>query len=52
MVNRNTLQYISDLKKDPFTADYFRGFSNESSSKVAYWGSNLAEKAASFVKES
>jgi hypothetical protein len=42
MGNRNSLWYISDLKKDPNTAHYFKGFSNESSYEVTCWDPILA----------
>jgi hypothetical protein len=52
MGNRNTLRYISDLKKDPYTAYYFKGFLNESSNEITHWDPILAAKAAGFIKES
>jgi len=52
MGNRNTLQYISDLKKDPYIAHYFKGFLNESSNEVVtHWDPILAAKAAGFIEE-
>ena len=47
--NRNTLQYISKLKKDPYTASYFAGFPKESSDEIVYWDETLAAKEASFL---
>ena len=51
MGNRNTLQYVSHLEKDPFTAQYFAGFPKESSTEVVYWNPTLAANAAGFVVE-
>ena len=48
MGDRNTLDYISDLEKDPYTAYYFDGFGKESSSEVSYWNADLAAEAAGF----
>jgi hypothetical protein len=51
MGNRATLNYITNLEKDPLTAAYFKGFSDLSSSVVSYWDSDLAAKAAGFVEK-
>ena len=40
------------LEKDPYTAHYFKGFSNEPSYEVTPWNPILAAKAAEFIKES
>jgi len=40
--NRSTLSYISKLKKDEYTADFFAGYPNPSSSKVTYWNEKVA----------
>ncbi len=50
MGNRNSLRYISESKKDPYTAHYFKGFSNESSYEATHWDPMLAAKAAGFIK--
>ena len=47
--NRNTLSYLSDLKKDAFTAHYFAGFPQASSTEVSYWNASLTAKAAGFT---
>jgi hypothetical protein len=49
--NRNTLQYISDLEKDPNTAHYFAGFPRESSDEVVHWDATLAARAAGFLED-
>ena len=49
MGDRNTLNYISDLEKDPYTTYYFAGFPRESCTEVARWDPILAAKAAGFV---
>ena len=51
MGNRNTLQYISDLEKDPNTAHYFAGFPRESSDEVVHWDATLAARAAGFLED-
>jgi hypothetical protein len=51
MGNRNTLEYISDLEKDPYTAYYFAGFPKESSTEVVHWDPILSAKAAGFLKK-
>ena len=51
MDNRNTLEYISDLEKDPYTAYYFAGFPKESSTEVVHWDPILSAKAAGFLKK-
>jgi hypothetical protein len=45
---RDTLNYISDLKKDPFTRYYFAGFGDGVHSTPAPWNSTLAATAAVF----
>ena len=49
--NRNTLQYISDLKKDNFTMYYFEGYPNESNHIISYWNPKLAARAAGFITD-
>jgi hypothetical protein len=45
---RETLNYISDLKKDPFPQYYFAGFGDGVHLTPAAWNSNLAATAAVF----
>ena len=51
MGNRNTLQYISELEKDPYTTYYFAGFPRESNSELVYWDPTLAARAAGFLEK-
>jgi hypothetical protein len=52
MRNQSTLDYTSDLEKDPFTTYYFAGFGNDTSSNVPLrWNKTLAAKAAGFVEK-
>ena len=51
MSNRNTLQYISELKKDNYTTYYFDGYPSESNHIISYWNPKLAAKAAGFITE-
>ena len=51
MGNRNTLQYISTLEKDPYITYYFVGFPKESDNEVVHWDPTLAAKAAGFLDE-
>ena len=51
MGNRNTLQYISDLEKDPYTTYFFAGYPRESNNKVVYWNPMLAAKAVGFLND-
>ncbi len=51
MSNRNTLQYISELKKDNHTTYYFEGYPSESNHIISHWNPKLAEKAAGFITE-
>ncbi|KAL7530754.1 hypothetical protein ACHAXR_003654 [Thalassiosira sp. AJA248-18] len=44
MNDRHTLNYIANLEKDKYTADFFHGYSNPSSSKISYWNKDLAAK--------
>jgi len=49
MNNKNTLKYISNLEKDPYTTFYFAGFSKESSNEVVHRKAALAAEAAGFL---
>jgi len=49
MNDRSTLRYIAELKKDPYTAYYFKGFPNQSSDEVSYWNEALAARQANFI---
>ncbi len=52
MGNRNTLSYLSDLKKDVYTASYFAGFvpaNSNGSGAVSYWHREVAARAAGFT---
>ena len=49
MGNRNTLQYISTMEKNPYTTYYFAGFLIESSPEVVHWDPILTAKAAGFL---
>jgi hypothetical protein len=50
--NRSTLDYISDLEKDPFTTYYCASFGNDTLSNVPLrWNKTLAAKAAGFVEK-
>ena len=51
MSNRNTLQYISELKQDNYTTLYFEGYPSESNHIISYWNPKLAAKAAGFTTE-
>ncbi len=51
MSNRNTPQYISELKKDNHTTYYFEGYPSESNHIILYWNPKLAAKAAGFITE-
>ena len=42
MNDRSTLSYISQLRKDKYTSDFFAGYLNPSSDKVTYWDEKLA----------
>eukprot|EP00956_Cyclotella_meneghiniana_P007994 scaffold10655_cov51-Cyclotella_meneghiniana.AAC.1 len=49
MGDRNFLDYISELEKDPYTVHYFAGFGQESSTNISYWNADRAAQAAGFV---
>ena len=51
MGNRNTLEYISDLEKDPKTTYFFAGYTSESNNEVVYWDPVLAAAAAGLAEE-
>jgi hypothetical protein len=48
--DRNTLNYISKLTKDPLTDFYFCGLGSRTLGSVCHWDSNLAARAAGFVE--
>jgi hypothetical protein len=48
--NRNTLNYISKLTKDPLADFYFAGLNNKTVGGVSRWNSILAAKAAGFTE--
>ena len=48
MGNRQTLTYLSHLKKDPYTASYFAGFVAGTTSE-SYWNREQAARAAGFT---
>ena len=47
--DQSTLDYISDLSKDPFTSYYFSGFGKDLRTRPRMWSAKLAAKAAGFV---
>jgi hypothetical protein len=49
MGDRNTLNYISKLTKDPYTQYYFMGFQNESSTEAVHWDKVRSARAAGFL---
>ena len=51
MGNRNTLDYISELEKDPKTTYFFAGYPRESNNEVVHWDPLLAATAAGFTKD-
>ena len=50
MGNRSTLDYISELEKDPYTVHYFKGFGDSSNNSTPLrWNKAIAARAAGFV---
>ncbi len=49
MLNRNTLQYITELKKNNYTRNYFEGYPSESNLIISYQNPKLAAKAAGYI---
>ena len=47
--DRRSLNYISKLKKDEATVQYFKGYPRISSDEIVYWDEKLAAKAAGFL---
>ena len=49
MNDQNTLNYISNFKKDEYTAHYFQGFPKTPNGGISYWNEDLAAQAAGFA---
>ena len=44
--DRNTLNYISSLKKDKYAKWFFKGYPNATKKEIVYWDKHGAIKAA------
>ena len=49
MGDRNALNYVCDLEKDPYTTYYFAGFPKESCIEAVQWDPILAAIVAGFM---